>query len=84
MADRGGDFSFFQGMHVKIDKRIDISISIRPMTRQEDTSGGVNSNNTNQAVAGDVITLRSHDKLQTYFHYQSVFGHQTWQDVNLA
>ena len=27
MADRGGEFSFFQGIHV----RIDISISVRPM-----------------------------------------------------
>ena len=27
MADRGGEFRFFQGIHV----RIDISISVRPM-----------------------------------------------------
>ena len=32
MADRGGEFSFFQGFHEKIDIRIDISISIKPMT----------------------------------------------------
>ena len=31
MADRGSEFSFFQGIHVEIDKIIDISISIRPM-----------------------------------------------------
>ena len=31
MADRGGEFSFFQGIHVTIYIRIDISISIRPM-----------------------------------------------------
>ena len=31
MADRGGKFSFFQGIHVRIDIRIDIVISIRPM-----------------------------------------------------
>ena len=31
MADRGGEFSFFQGIHVRIDIRIDISISITPL-----------------------------------------------------
>ena len=30
--DRGGEFSFFQGDHVRIDMKIDISVSIRPMT----------------------------------------------------
>ena len=31
MADQGGDFSFFQGIHLRIDIRMGISISIRPM-----------------------------------------------------
>ena len=31
MADRGGEFSFFQGIYVRIDIRIDVSISIRSM-----------------------------------------------------
>ena len=31
MADRGGEFSFFQGTHVRIDIRIDISISLSPI-----------------------------------------------------
>ena len=31
MADRGGEFNFFQGIHVRIDIKIDISISVRPM-----------------------------------------------------
>ena len=31
MTDRGGGFSFFQGIHVSINIRIDISISIRPV-----------------------------------------------------
>ena len=31
MPDRGGEFRFFQGIHVRIDIRIDISISLRPM-----------------------------------------------------
>ena len=32
MAYRVGELSFFQSIHVGIDKRIDMSISIRPMT----------------------------------------------------
>ena len=32
MAVRGGEFSFFQCIHGRIDIGIDISISIRPMT----------------------------------------------------
>ena len=31
MADRGGEFSLFQDIHVRIDVKIDISITIRPM-----------------------------------------------------
>ena len=31
MADQGGEFSFFQDIHVRTDIRIDISIYIRPM-----------------------------------------------------
>ena len=31
MTDQGGEFSFFQGIHVRIDLRFDISISIKPM-----------------------------------------------------
>ena len=29
--DRGGEFNFFQGIHLRIDIIINISISIRPM-----------------------------------------------------
>ena len=32
MAHRGGEFRIFQGILIRIDIRIDISISIRPMT----------------------------------------------------
>ena len=31
MADRGGEFSFFRGLHVRIDK-IDMFVSMRTMT----------------------------------------------------
>ena len=32
IGDRGGKFNFFQGIHRRIDIRIDISISTRPVT----------------------------------------------------
>ena len=32
MADLGGEFNFFRGIHERIDIIIDISNSIRPMT----------------------------------------------------
>ena len=51
---------------------------------QEGTCTGFDSNGINQAGAGDFITSRSRDKLKTlYLHYQSAYGHQTWQDGNL-
>ena len=50
MADRGGEFSLFQGIHVRIDVKIDISITIRPMITKFDT------NEIDQSGAGDVIT----------------------------
>ena len=31
MADRGGDFSFFQDIHVKTEKKVDIFISRKSM-----------------------------------------------------
>ena len=67
---RSVELSFFQGVHV----RIDISISIRPMT----TKFG----ETNEAGDRDVIawSLRS---LKTYLHYHSAYGHRTGQDGNL-
>ena len=37
----------------------------------------------NQAGASDVIKSRSLDKLKTYLHYQTVYGHLTSQDGNL-
>ena len=59
MADRSGEF--FQGIHVRIDIRIDISISYKTYDHQicqAGTSTGFNSNETNQAGARDVITSR--------------------------
>ena len=56
MVDQGGEFSIFQSIHVRFGTRIDISISIRPMTTKADLSTGFDSNETNEAGADDVIT----------------------------
>ena len=82
MADRDSEFNFFFGIRI----RIDISISIRPMsTKFSSISTGLDSNQTNQASAGDVITSRSRDKIKIYRGdiNQSAYSHQTWQDDNL-
>ena len=85
MLDRSGEFSFFRGIHVSIDVRIDISISIRPMQVQAGTSRRLDWNEANQAGAGDVIMSRSLDKLKTlYLHSQSANCHETWQDGDLS
>ena len=66
MADWGGQFSFSQGIHVRIDTLIYISVSIRlndHQILQAGTSPGVELNETNQTGPGDVITSRSREKL---------------------
>ena len=58
MVHRGGELSFFQGIHIRIDIRIYIFISnISPKTydyyiRQASTSTWLDSNQTNQAGPG--------------------------------
>ena len=73
MADWGGEFNFFQGIHVIVGLIIDIFISIRPMVNQiwqAGTSTGFDSNETNQAGADDVIVSRSREELKIlYLHY---------------
>ena len=46
------------------------------------TSRGVDSNETNQAGAGEVIMPRSYNKQKLYLHYQSTYDHHTWRDGN--
>ena len=80
MAALGGEFMFFQDIHVRIDIAIDISISLRPMT-------------TKQVHLQELIQLRlimkvlvtpSHGKLKPlYLHYQSAYDYQTRQDGKL-
>ena len=52
--------------------------------RQAGITTGFDSNKTNKAGAGNVITSRLRDKLKTYLHCQSNHDHQTWQDGNLS
>ena len=48
------------------------------------TSRKVDPNETIQAGASDVITSRLRDKLKAlHLHYQSAYGHQTWQHGDL-
>ena len=72
MGGRGGDFNFFQGIHVRIDIRIDISISIRPAITKFDKQVHLQDliqMRPNQARDGDVIMSGLRDKLNTlYFH----------------
>ena len=66
MEDWGGQFSFSQGIDVRIDTLIYISVSIRLNDHQILQAGAsprVQSNETNQTGTGDVITSTSSDKL---------------------
>ena len=74
MVDEKGEFSFFQGIHVRIDIRM-IHNSIKTYEHQillAGTSRGVASNETNQAGAGWIITSRSREKLKTIYLYYRV------------
>ena len=52
---------------------------------QVGTSRTVNLNETNQAIAPEVITSISCGKLKTlYLEYQSTYDHQTWPDGNFS
>ena len=79
MADQGNKFSFFQDIHVKIDIRNDISISILQnlASRYVDVSiMRCISNETKQDSDCDVIMSRSCDKLKSlYFYYQGLYDH---------
>ena len=71
-----------QGVHVRIDMRIDISVSIRFITNKfcKQVHLHFDSNETNQPGVRDVITSSLSDKLKTYLQYQC---RQISQDGNL-
>ena len=52
MADWSSELSFFQDFHVRVDIRIDIAISMRPMITKfgKQVYTGFDSNETNQVV----------------------------------
>ena len=65
MANQGGEFNFFQGIHVRINIRIENLHFYKTYAHQiwqAGTSTGFDSNETNQAGTGGVITSRSLDK----------------------
>ena len=81
IADWRGEFNLFQDAHVRIDKRINISVFIGPMTTKFGKQVHLDSNETNQAGVSDVITSRSREKLKPLYLYQNAYN-QTWQDGN--
>ena len=66
MVDCGREFSFLESNRVRIDIKINISISIRTYDQQIRQAGTSDSNQTNQAGAKDVITSSLLDKLKIY------------------
>ena len=87
MASRGGEFSFFQGTHVKINITIDISISVRPMTTKFDKQVHLQDLTWMGLIkqAWWRHHIKTRNKLETlYLHYYSFYSHQTWQHGNLA
>ena len=68
MADRGGELNFSQDNYARIDLRIDVSTSktYGHQIVQAGRSTRFDSNETNQAGAGDVATLRSCDNLNPH------------------
>ena len=51
---------------------------------QAGTPRRVDSNETNQAGAGDAVTSKARDRLKTFhLNFQSAYGYQTCQDGNL-
>ena len=81
MADRGGVFSFSQGIQVRIDITIDISISIRPMAtifcRQVHLEELIQVRLIKQML---VTSSHQDHVINLNLHYQSAFGRQTYQD----
>ena len=86
MADRGGEFCLFQGIHLRTDIRIDISISIWPSTHKIGKQvhlGELIQIRLIKQVLVTFITSRSYAKLKTfYLHYLSAYDQPTWPDGN--
>ena len=77
MADRGGEFSIFQGIHVRFDTRIDISRFGKQVHLQDLTQTRLI-----KQVLVKPITSRSRGKLEIS-PLPYCLWLQTWQDDNL-
>ena len=87
MVDRSGEFNFFQGIHVRIDIRIDISIFIRPMTTKFGKEVHLDELTKvrlmTHGLVTHVITSRSRDKLKRISTSRVTFHYETPQNGNL-
>ena len=69
MTDRGGEFSFFQGIHVRFDIRIDISISVRIMTTKLGKEVHLQELTQVRLIKRVLVTSsRPLEQLKTYLH----------------
>ena len=59
MADWGSEFRFLRDIHVRLDIRIDISISIRPMNTKFDKQVHLLTQMRLRAGAGNLTMSRS-------------------------
>ena len=73
MADRGSELGFFQGIHVRADIRIDISVSIRPMTIKFGKQVHLQESTQMKLIKQLLVTS------PLYLHYHSAYCHQIWQ-----
>ena len=80
MADLGAEFSFFQGIHARINIRIDMSISVRPITTKFGKQ--VYGQDLTQMRPIKQLLVMSSRQDHNHLHYQSAYGYQTWQDGN--
>ena len=85
MVDWGSKFSFFQGIHVRIDLRIDISISIGSMATKYGRQVHLEELTQMKLIKQVMVMSSNQDHMRILKHllYQSSFGHQTLQHGHL-
>ena len=71
MADQVGEFSFFQDIQVTIDKRIDVFISIRPMTTKFGKQIHLQDLNQIRRIRQVIVTSLCHGYVTNVNHYIS-------------
>ena len=87
MAHRGSEFNFFQDIYVRIDIRIDISISIRPMNTKFDKQVYLQDLPQMRLIKQVLVTSLRQDHATTLKHSISTtrvpMATKNWQDGNL-